>query len=189
MDPTSARAAKISQFKREKEIRSKVEVMQKICLANTTVDDPALQAQQKRRGIAIESNGTRDYSLILGLLPQKEAKGEDEDNLRELFISVLRLFYTEAQRHLGNAVREVDLLRSVSPRPPTHYTSQASRPSTSADETWKLDTLLPLGGPDGKGPLLDQQGKVRIDRSSIRAPHDCLAASSLLHHPSVWGDG
>lgn len=141
--------------------------MQKICLANTTIDDPALQAQQKRRGIAIESNGTRDYSLILGLLPQKEAKGEDEEDLRELFTSVLRLFYAEAQRHLSNAVREVELLRSASPRPPTHYTSQASRPSTSADETWKLDTLLPLGGPDGKGPLLDQQGKVRIDRSIV----------------------
>lgn len=108
-----------------------------------------------------ELNGTKDYDLILGLLPQKEAEGEDEEDIRELFTSVLRLFYTEAQKHLSNAVREVELLRSAPPRSPVQYSSQSPRPSTSSDETWKLDTQLPLGGPDGKGPLLDQQGKVR----------------------------
>jgi immunoglobulin-binding protein 1 len=118
--------------------------------------NPALQAQQRRRGIANESNGTKDYDLILGLIPQKEAKGEDEEDLRELFASVLRLFYAKAQQHLINAIREVELLTSAPPR-----SAQGSRPSTSSDETWKLDTPLPLGGPDGKGPLLDQQGKVR----------------------------
>ena len=122
---------------------------------------PELQEQQRRRGIANQSNGTQDYDLILGLLPAKEAEGEDEEEFRELFASVLRLFYTEAQKHLSNAVREVELLRSAPPRPPVQYSSQGSRPSTSSDETWKLDEPLPLGGPDGKGPLLDQQGKVR----------------------------
>ena len=122
---------------------------------------PELQEQQRRRGIANELNGTQDYDLILGLLPQKEADGEDEEDLRELFASVLRLFYTEAQKHLSNAAREVELLSSAPPRPPVQYSSQGPRPSTSSDETWKLDTPLPLGGPDGKGPLLDQQGKVR----------------------------
>lgn len=120
-----------------------------------------MQEQQKRRGIVKELNGTKDYDLILGLLPQKEAEGEDEEDIRELFTSVLRLFYTEAQKHLSNAVREVELLRSAPPRSPVQYSSQSPRPSTSSDETWKLDTQLPLGGPDGKGPLLDQQGKVR----------------------------
>lgn len=122
---------------------------------------PELQEQQRRRGIANESNGTQDYDLILRLLPQKEAEGEDEEDLRELFASVLRLFYTEAQKHLSNAVREVELLNSAPPRSPVQYSSQGSRPSTSSDETWKLDAPLSLGGPDGKGPLLDQQGKVR----------------------------
>ena len=158
-------------------------------MANTTTDNPALQAQQKRRGIAVESSDTKDYSLILGLLPQKEAEDEDEEDLRELFASVLCLFYAEAQKHLSNTVREVELLRSAPPRPPVQYTSQGPRPSTSADETWKLDTLLPLGGPDGKGPLLDRQGKVRMDGLSSRGPHDCLTAPSPLHYPSVWSDG
>jgi len=140
-DPTSVRAAKISQFKKEKELRTRVE------------------AQQKRRGIVIDSNGTKNYGLILGLLPQKENEGEYEEDIRELFASVLRLFYTEAQRDLSNAVREVELLRSAPPRPLVQYNSQGPRPSTSTDETWKLDTALQMGGPDGKGPLLDQHGK------------------------------
>lgn len=119
-----------------------------------------MQAQQRRRGIANEPNGTNDYDLILGLIPKKEAEGEDEDDIRDLFASVLRLFYTKAQKHLNNAVREVELLESAPSRPPVQHSSQGPRPSTSSDETWKLDTSLPLGGPDGKGPLLDQQGKV-----------------------------
>ena len=158
-------------------------------MANTTINNPALQAQQKRRGIAVESNGTKDYSLILGLLPQKEAEDEDEEDLRELFASVLSLFYAEAQKHLSNAVREVELLKSAPPRPPVQYTSQDTRPLTSTDETWKLDTLSPPGGPDGKGPLLDQQGKVREQGLSSRAPHDCLTAPSPLHYPSIWSEG
>ena len=148
-----------------------------------------MQEQQKRRGIVKELNGTKDYDLILGLLPQKEAEGEDEEDIRELFTSVLRLFYIEAQKHLSNAVREVELLRSAPPRSPVQYSSQSPRPSTSSDETWKLDTPLPLGGPDGKGPLLDQQGKVRKELLSSRVPHDYLTGPSSLHNPTISGDG
>jgi immunoglobulin-binding protein 1 len=149
----------------------------------------ALQAQQKRRGIANGSNGPKDYDLITGLLPSKEAEAEDEEDLRELFASVLRLFYTEAQKHISNAVREMELLRSAPPRSPVKYSSQDPRPSTSSDETWKLDTPLPLGGLDGKGPLLDQQGKVRKEGLLGRAPHDYLTAPSPLHNPPIWGNG
>lgn len=151
--------------------------------------NPVLQAQQKRRGITKESNGTKDYDLILRLLPQKEAEGEDEEDLRELFAAVLRLVYTEAQKQLSNAVREVELLRSAPPRSPVQYNSQGLRPSTSSDETWKLDVPLSLGGPDGKGPLLDQQGKVRKEVLSSRSPHDYLTAPSPLHNPPIWGNG
>ena len=188
-DPISVRAAKISQFKKEKELRSKIEVRARPILPTSLLTNPALQAQQKRRGIAIDSNGTKDYGLILGLLPQIEAEGEDEENLRELFAFVLRLFYTEAQKHLSNIVREVELLNSAPPRPPMQYSSQGPRPSTSADETWKLDTPLQLGGPDGKGPLLDQQGKVGKKSSSSRASHDYLTAPSSLHYPPVGSGG
>ncbi len=151
--------------------------------------NPGLQEQQKRRGIVNESNGTKDYDLILGLLPQKEAEGEDGEDLRELFASILRLFYTEAQKHLNNAVREVELLNSAPLRSPVQYSSQGPRPSTSSDETWKLDTPLPLGGPDGKGPLLDQQGKVRKELLSSGSPHDYLTGPSSLHNPPISGDG
>jgi hypothetical protein len=137
----------------------------------------------------IDSNGTKNYGLILGLLPQKENEGEYEEDIRELFASVLRLFYTEAQRDLSNAVREVELLRSAPPRPLVQYNSQGPRPSTSTDETWKLDTALQMGGPDGKGPLLDQHGKVGEEEPWRGAPNDYLAGPSSLHYPPVWSSG
>lgn len=102
---------------------------------------------------------------------------------------MLRLFYTEAQKHLSNAIREVELLKAAPPRSPVQYSTQGPRPSTSADETWKLDTASPLGGPDGKGPLLDQQGKVRKKVLLSRALYDYFTAPSALHYPPVGSEG
>ena len=76
---------------------------------------------------------------------------------------LFRLTYTQTQSHLESLEQELELLRSMPPPLPTIEDARR-RPDkeTQQDELWRLDVPKPTGGPDGRGPLLDPNGKVCV---------------------------
>ncbi|KAJ7217195.1 TAP42-like protein [Mycena pura] len=145
-DPASRRELKIKQYQREKDLRSRIEAI------------------RKRRGqlptqVEIES----DFELIASLLPkndEEDTESESEDILRETTLLLLRLCYAQAQSQLVSLGQELDLLQSApsfppTPRPPPED-GRRSKERVAENDMWKLDAP---GGTDGKGPLLDPQGK------------------------------
>ena len=54
---------------------------------------------------------------------------------------------------------------------------------------WRLDAPRPMGGPDGKGPLLDSSGKARsqLEITSMRntAYTDSPLAVEAFHHLAI----
>ncbi|ELU36390.1 sister chromatid cohesion-related protein [Rhizoctonia solani AG-1 IA] len=79
----------------------------------------------------------------------------DDETRRELTITLLRLLYAQTQSSLQQIKEEAQILQNM-PSP----SSSHSQPETSKrnDDTWRLDTT-PRGGPDGRGPLMDSQGR------------------------------
>lgn len=71
--------------------------------------------------------------------------------------------YTAAQSSVESMDQELELLRSMPSPPPVLPPPLDPRRQEKSDEDdmWKLDVRVPVGGPDGKGPLHDPQGKVR----------------------------
>jgi len=108
------------------------------------------------------------FGLISSLLPkpqviqgEEELDSDTEEILRETTLLVLRLFYVRAITQLYAMEQELELLRNAPPSPmlgPESGDSRDKRRNVDEDD-WKLDIPL-AGGPDGKGPLMDAQGKV-----------------------------
>ena len=72
----------------------------------------------------------------------------------------MRLTYAQAQTSLESLGQELELLKSMPPLPkPSDDLRQKKDKAKEQDDMWKLDSVQ-RGGPDGKGPLLDPQGKV-----------------------------
>lgn len=93
-------------------------------------------------------------------LSSEEADGHpDEEGLRETYVLVIRLIWIRSQVHLEPLDNELELLRAALSFP------SSSQPQPSEDTTWRLDPAIPTGGPDGRGPLLDSNGRVRMRRS------------------------
>ena len=114
-----------------------------------------------------------NIELIASILPDpakqssdttEETDADTEEILREALILLLRFIYAEAQTQLERTTEELDLLRNAPPLPPQQPPSDDPRVAKKRveDDMWKLDAPLNRGGPDGKGPLLDPQGKVRV---------------------------
>ena len=82
---------------------------------------------------------------------------EDEDAIREVTLLLIRLFYSQAHTQLGQLEMEMQLLRNA----PPDEDEEVTKKREDEDFTWRLDAPVPGGGPDGKGPLLDAQGRVR----------------------------
>ncbi|EIW60242.1 serine/threonine protein phosphatase PP2A-associated protein [Trametes versicolor FP-101664 SS1] len=150
-DPAKRRELKIKQYKREKEIKAKIEVARK--RTNQSAAEP-----------------TSNLELIASILPDPSQKsadsGEDpdadtEEVLRDAVILLLRLIYAEAQTQLERTNEELELLRNAPTLPPQRLPVEDARlgKKPETDDMWRLDGPLNKGGPDGKGPLLDQQGK------------------------------
>jgi hypothetical protein len=109
-----------------------------------------------------------DFDLISSLFPKKpeteddEEDSESEDVLRETILLLLRLCYAQAQSQLLSLAQELELLQNAPrmPPPPPSRPEEDRRGKERAAENdmWKLDA--PRSGPDGKGPLLDPDGKV-----------------------------
>ncbi|KAI0929224.1 hypothetical protein AcW1_006220 [Taiwanofungus camphoratus] len=152
-DPARRREIKIKQYQKEKETRSKI------------------QAVRRRRHQSTNSEElTSEFDLIASLLPDPTRKSttasadEEEDSdtddiLRETTLLILRLLYAQAHSQLQSLSQELQLLRSGPP--PMQLPPEDLRRAQNSrnDDTWRLDAPVPLGGPDGKGPLLDGSGK------------------------------
>lgn len=149
-DFAKRRELKINQYKKEKDLQSRIETV------------------RKRRGQqAATDKELTDFGLISSLLPKPQATREEEEMdsdteeiLRETTLLVLRLFYTRAMTQLQSMEQELELLRNAPPSPILGPESEDPRDKQrNAEESdWKLDIPL-AGGPDGKGPLMDAQGK------------------------------
>ncbi|RPD66504.1 serine/threonine protein phosphatase PP2A-associated protein [Lentinus tigrinus ALCF2SS1-7] len=151
IDPAKRRELKIKQYKREKDIKARIEAVRKRTDQN-----------------AVESSS--NIELIASVLPSPSQKPSDttaehdadmEEVLREAVILLLRFIYTEARSQLESTNQELELLHNVPPTPPQRTPSDDPRVARQRpeDDMWKLDAPLNRGGPDGKGPLLDPQGK------------------------------
>jgi len=71
-------------------------------------------------------------------------------------IHLLRLFWIQVWSQLDSLDQEVELLRNAPPSP-------KSRPQMTTEkdaDAWRLDAPQPANILDGRGPLLDQSGKV-----------------------------
>ncbi|KAF8891249.1 TAP42-like protein [Infundibulicybe gibba] len=157
-DPARRRETKIKQYKKEKELQTRIEVV------------------RKRRGqlsLHLDNSSPSTFELIASLLPTKtqfdisttndidELDSETDDVLREAILLLIRLCFAQTHSHLESMAQEYELLRNAPPSPtrPLH-TQEDDRRSKRRDEgadMWRLDT--PMGGHGGKGPLLDPSGK------------------------------
>ncbi|KAJ7047183.1 TAP42-like protein [Mycena alexandri] len=148
-DPASRRELKIKQYQREKDLRARIETI------------------RKRRGqLPVEGEMESDFDLISSLLPKRvededeEEDSESEDVLRETILLLLRLCYVQSQSQLQSLAQELELLQNAPrmPPPPPSRPEDDRRGKERATETdmWKLDAPR---GADGKGPLLDPDGK------------------------------
>ncbi|KAF7965492.1 hypothetical protein HWV62_43254 [Athelia sp. TMB] len=152
-DPAKRRELKIKQYQKEKELRTRIEVIRK-----------------RRRQLPTSDSGTNDFDLISSLLPSPsptQVDFDDEDDsetdeiLRETILLFLRLTYAQAHGQLESMNQELELLSSAPPPPPLTASAPAEDQrgkSREEDDMWKLDT--PALSAAGSGPLLDPSGKV-----------------------------
>ncbi|KAF9526959.1 serine/threonine protein phosphatase PP2A-associated protein [Crepidotus variabilis] len=153
-DFAKKRQLKIDQFKKEKDIKARLE---------------KLRAQGLNKQSLHESS--TDYDLLASLLPSPGTlSSQDEtvldfdtdDILRETTLLLLRLFYARASSQLQSLEQELELLRNAPPSPTNDPNEMIDDPRDKKrigeDNAWKLDIPVP-GGPDGKGPLMDASGK------------------------------
>lgn len=141
------------------------------------ITDMRHQAVRKRTNqSAVEPSS--NVELIASVLPDPSQKPSDaaaehdadtEDVLREALILLLRFIYAEARSQLESTNQELELLRNAPPTPSQRAPSDDPRMAQKRanDDMWKLDAPVNRGGPDGKGPLLDPQGKVSSCRSQF----------------------
>ncbi|KAG2116401.1 TAP42-like protein [Suillus clintonianus] len=148
-DAAKRREFKIKQFKAEKDLRARIEVVRK-----------------RRKQTPIGDLSQTDFDLIRSLLPSTVApkvSDEDEDDLetdeilREAVLLLLRLNYAQAYSQLESMNQEFELLRSAPPPPrPGPPSDDRKNKMKEQDDMWKLDTKSRIGE---SGPLLDSSGK------------------------------
>ncbi|KDR73530.1 hypothetical protein GALMADRAFT_616131 [Galerina marginata CBS 339.88] len=146
------RELKINQYKKEKELKSRIETIRK----RTGQIPPSYELPT-------------DLDLVVSLLPsaspkatksEEELDSETDEILRETTLLLLRLFYAHASSQLQTMEHELDLLRHAPPSPIIGPPDDDDRNKKRKEEDneWKLDIPVP-GGPDGKGPLMDADGR------------------------------
>jgi len=146
-NPAQRRDAKIQQYKFEKDLRSKIELLQK-----------------RRCQLPSNDNTLADFDLIASLLSTSaETKDQDDDNdlddtLREVTLLLLRLTYAQAQTQAGNINQELELLRSAVSQNLPSGDERSNERREREESAWRLDSVR-RGGPDGRGPLIDASGR------------------------------
>ena len=172
VDYSKRRELKINQYKKEKELRGRIEVtIILLVLCYTVIDCCHPQKIRKERGQTPAPEDT-DFDLISSLLPSLSTKNEEKELdsdvdqiLRETILLLLRLLYAQSNAQLQSMKQELELLRNAPPSPihspPRDIEDPRDKHKKEDEDMWKLDIPVP-GGPDGKGPLLDPTGKVSI---------------------------
>lgn len=150
-DAAKRRDVKIRQYKAEKDLRTRIEVI-----------------KRRRRQSVPEDRSLSDFDLVASLLLPSEHDTEDledESILREATLLLLRLFYAQACAQLEGVDQELQLLRNASTTPPIPKPQADEQRNMTKDQEdmWKIDAVPRL---PNRGPLLDPQGKVRIDMCS-----------------------
>ncbi|KAG6868814.1 hypothetical protein C0993_009696 [Termitomyces sp. T159_Od127] len=155
-DPAKRRELKIKQYKKEKDLKTRIEDLRK-----------------RRRQTPFSDDAATDFDLIASLLPssvrsaadeEDDIDSETEDILRETTLLLLRLKYAQTQSQVERLEQELELLAKAPPSPPRPSYQEADDRRTKIRENdndmWKLDAPQSSLGADGKGPLLDSSGKV-----------------------------
>ena len=144
------------------------------------------EAVRKRRRQLDTGPSPNNFHLISSLLPTNltlDSNEDDEDSdteeiLREATLLLLRILYAQSQSQLESMDQELELLRHAPPP-----SAQSQQGPKDRDDSWKLD--IPLGGgPDGKGPLLDSEGKVSLRLPIILTGYQAYASDYSLCDPS-----
>lgn len=143
------REAKIQQYRREKELRGKIEALQK----------------RRRQWPEGGDRTPNDFDLITSLLSRgsEDAGNSDdeddvEDALREVTLLLLRLIYAQARQQNENLTQELELLRNALAQKSASKEGEEDGRRKQEEDAWRLDSV-PRGGPDGRGPLLDSSGR------------------------------
>ncbi|KAF5315671.1 hypothetical protein D9611_004938 [Ephemerocybe angulata] len=153
-DPAKKRELKINQFKKERDLKNRIQTLRK-----------------RRSQEPVSDDLPSTFDLIASLLPApsegketKESDTETDEILRETTLILLRLLYAQAQGQLEGLQQEEELLKMAPPSPEIRGGSleQDERVRRREEEAsmWRLDAPRPSGGPDGKGPLLDSSGRI-----------------------------
>ncbi|PAV23868.1 serine threonine phosphatase pp2a-associated [Pyrrhoderma noxium] len=134
IDPATRREIKISQFKKEKEIKNRISAI-------------------RQRNGKPEIDMSNNYDLVESLLPvgSNEEDG-DEDAPRETTLLLLRLQWAQACTHLESIGQELELLANAPPEEPA---DEDARKKDGEDSSWRLDAPTP----NQQGPLLDASGR------------------------------
>ncbi|KAF9052938.1 serine/threonine protein phosphatase PP2A-associated protein [Panaeolus papilionaceus] len=150
-DFAKRRELKINQFKKEKELRARIEKIRK----------------DRGQKAADDDETPNDFDLIASLLNTETTKDEDDDPfseaeeaLREAILIILRLNYAHACTQQQSMEQEITLLRNAPPEPehsPPKEDAREKKKQAERDD-WRLDIPV-AGGPDGKGPLMDSAGR------------------------------
>ncbi|EPQ57884.1 TAP42-like protein [Gloeophyllum trabeum ATCC 11539] len=140
------REAKIQQYRREKELRGKIE-------ASPSPSFPLCDRTPN------------DFDLITSLLSRgsEDAGNSDdeddvEDALREVTLLLLRLIYAQARQQNENLTQELELVRNALAQKSASKEGEEDGRRKQEEDAWRLDSV-PRGGPDGRGPLLDSSGR------------------------------
>ncbi|KAF9227779.1 TAP42-like protein [Gyrodon lividus] len=143
-DAAKRREVKIKQYKAERDLRTRIELVRK-----------------RQRQLAPEDCSFNEFDLIASLLSFPGTTLEDDDDnetddiLREAALLLLRLCYAQAYPQLESMNQEMELLRKAPPPPPESPSDERQSRAEEQEDMWKID-LTPL---PGKGPLLDPAGK------------------------------
>lgn len=138
LDFATRREMKIQQYKKEKDLRAKIQTIQK----------------DRNRGTSEDAD---EFALIRSILKVPSGsvgEEEDDDNLRTLSLMVIKLYHAQAFAQLRSMEEELQLLRQAQ-RTQNPYDSGHADDS---DDTWRLDQPG-RGGLSNDGPLMDSSGK------------------------------
>ncbi|KAK0196789.1 TAP42-like protein [Armillaria mellea] len=169
----SKREQKIQQYRHEKDLRTRIEVIRK-----------------RRRQQPIEESASTDFILICSLLPSVPPSGDDDEDdevLRESTLLLLRLFFSLSKTQLAHIDTELQLLKTAppplpySPRPDDNDPRNKEKERQDED-MWKLDASKP--NPSG-GPLLDPAGKPLRPFTILPSG----ASDRARHQAQIFGPG
>ncbi|KAK0484004.1 TAP42-like protein [Armillaria novae-zelandiae] len=170
----SKREQKIQQYRHEKDLRTRIEVIRK---------------RRRQQPTEESASSATDFLLISSLLPSATASGdEDEDDevLRETTLLLLRLFFSLSKTQLAHIDTELQLLRTAPPPLPYSPRPDDNDPRNKEKERqdegmWKVDA--PNLNPNG--PLLDPAGKPLRPFTILPSG----ASERARHQAQVFGPG